>query len=190
MLFGGLLPPGAGVDRRGGRGDGRTDGRRGQQRRLCGDSEDGQPGEPALGYRDAAGAFVHRPMPAGCQHHPVADAEEPCPVPGAVQYDEYFPTEDWRAGHGTKGTETYVPSPLVLCRVCGHEEQAGGIIHFRRAEAAGEQCGCAGSADGPDSRRARAPALVREQIKLMGVTFPIYAAEGWLARINGERLAR
>lgn len=32
--------------------------------------EDGEHGEPALGYRDAAGAFVQRPMPAEHPHHP------------------------------------------------------------------------------------------------------------------------
>ena len=56
--------------------------------------DDGEHGEPALGYRDASGAFVHRPMPAAYPHRPVTDAEEPCPVCGAVQYDEYFPAED------------------------------------------------------------------------------------------------
>ena len=38
------------------------------------------------------------------------------PTP-SVQYEEYFPTEDWRAGRGRKGTDTFVPSPLVVCRV-------------------------------------------------------------------------
>ena len=185
MLFGGLLPPGAvsaeAVEATGVRTAAAVGG--GTYAVIF---EDGQPGEPALGYRDAAGAFVHRPMPAEYPHHPVADAEEPCPVCGAVQYDEYFPTEDWRAGHGTKGTETYVPSPLVLCRVCGHEEQAGGIIRFRRADCADEDAA---------AREARMARIRAEQelqrwyenkMTLMGVTFPIYAAEGWLARINGS----
>jgi hypothetical protein len=80
----------------------------------------------ALGYRDAAGAFVRRPMPAKYPHQPISDADEPCPVCGAV-----LPTEDSRAGRGTKGTDTFLPSPLVVCRVCGHQEQAGGIVRFR-----------------------------------------------------------
>ncbi len=80
---------------------------------------DGEHGDPALGYRDETGAFVHRPMPAQYPHRPVPDAEEPCPVCGHVEYDEYFPTEDWRAGRGTKGTDSYQPSPLIVCRVCG-----------------------------------------------------------------------
>jgi hypothetical protein len=185
MLFGGLLPPGAvsaeAVEATGVRKSAAVGG--GTYAVIF---EDGEPSEPALGYRDAAGAFVHRPMPADYPHHPVADAEEPCPVCGAVQYDVYFPTEDWRAGHGTKGTDTYVPSPLVVCRVCGHEEQAGGIVRFRRAD----------SADEDEVARAARVARVRaEQAKqrwcsnkltLAAVTFPIYAAEGWPARISGS----
>jgi hypothetical protein len=50
--------------------------------------EDGEHGDPALGYRDAAGGFVHRPMPGEYAHRPVPDAEEPCPVCGAVEYEE------------------------------------------------------------------------------------------------------
>ena len=85
---------------------------------------------------EAAGAFVHRPMPAEYPHHPVTDAEEPCPVCGAIAYDEYFPTEEWRAGRGTKGTDTFVPSPLVVCRVCGHQEGGGVIIRFEQPDGA------------------------------------------------------
>ncbi len=50
------------------------------------------------------------------------------PVCGAVQHYEYFPTEGWRAGRGTKGTGTFLPRPLVVYRVCGYQEQAGGIV--------------------------------------------------------------
>jgi hypothetical protein len=185
MLFGGLLPPGAvsaeAVEATGVRKAAAVGG--GTYAVIF---EDGQPSEPALGYRDAAGAFVHRPMPAEYPHHPVCDAEEPCPVCGSVQYDEYFPTEDWRGGHGTKGTNTYVPSPLVVCRVCGHEEQAGGIIRFKRDD----------SADEDEVALAARMARVRaeqakqrwysDKITLAAVTFPIYAAEGWPARISGS----
>ena len=62
MLFGGLLPPGAvsveAVKATGVR----------QAAAVGGGAyavifEDGEHGDPALGYRDAEGAFVHRPMP-------------------------------------------------------------------------------------------------------------------------------
>jgi hypothetical protein len=185
MLFGGLLPPGAvsveaveatGVRKAAAIGDGT----------YAVIFEDREHGEPALGFRDAAGAFVHRPLPAEYPHQPVTDAEEPCPVCGAVQYDEYFPTEEWRAGRGTKGTDSFVPNPLVVCRVCGHQERAGGITRY-------------GQPDDPDEdeaarevrmARVRAEQAVQRwyahKITLMAVTFPIYAAEGWPARINGS----
>ncbi len=105
---------------------------------------------------------------------------------GAVQYEEYFPTEDWRGGHGTKGTDSFVPSPLIVCRVCGHQEQAGGIMRFGQADGAEED------AAARESRMARIRAEQAVQrwyankMTLMGVTFPIYAAEGWPARINGQ----
>ena len=185
MLFGGLLPPGAvsveAVEATGVRKAAAVGG--GAYAVIF---EDGEHGEPALGYRDAAGVFVHRPMPAEYPHQPVSDAEEPCPVCGGVQYDEYFPTEGWRAGGGTKGTDTFVPSPLVVCRVCGHQEQTGAIIRFGQSDNAEEDAA---------AREARMARIRSEQavqrwyankMTLLGVTFPIYAAEGWPARINGQ----
>jgi len=185
MLFGGLLPPGAvsveAVEATGVRKAAAVGG--GTYAVIF---EDGEHGEPALGYRDPAGAFVHRPMPGGYPHQPVTDAQEPCPVCGAVQYEEYFPTEDWRGGRGRKGSDSFVPSPLIVCRVCGHQERAGGIMRFRRSDSADED---------PAAREARMVWIRAEQavqrwyankMTLMGVTFPIYAAEGWPARINGQ----
>jgi hypothetical protein len=185
MLFGGLLPPGtASVEAVEATGERKGAGVGGGTYAVI--LEDGQHGEPALGYRDAAGMFVHRPMPAEYQHQPVADAHEPCPVCGAVQYEEYFPTEDWRAGRGMKGTDSFKPSPLVVCRVCGHHERGGAIFHYERSE----------DPDEDEAARAARMARVRaeqaaqrwssDKITLMAVTFPIYAAEGWAARINGS----
>jgi hypothetical protein len=185
MLFGGLLPPGAvsveaveatGVRKTAAVGDGT----------YAVIFEDGEHGEPALGYRDAAGAFVHRPMPAEYPHRPVTDAEEPCPVCGAIAYDEYFPTEEWRAGRGTKGTDTFVPSPLVVCRVCGHQEGGGVIMRFEQPDGADED----EAAREARMARIRAEQAVQrwyaDKMTLRGVTFPIYAAEGWPARISGQ----
>lgn len=90
--------------------------------------EDGEHGEPALGYRHAAGSFIHRPMPAEYAHQPVPDAEQPCPVCGAIQYDEYFPTEEWRAGRGRKGTDTYRAQP-ARCLPRLRTSRAGGCDH-------------------------------------------------------------
>ncbi len=185
MLFGGLLPPGAvsveAVEATGVR----------KAAAVAGGTyavifEDREHSEPALGYLDASGAFVHRPMPAEYPHEPVTDAEEPCPVCGAVQYEEYFPTEDCRGGSGRKGTDSFIPSPLIVCRLCGHQEQAGGIMRLGQPDS---------SVEDPVVREARMARIRAEEavqrwygnkMTLMGVTFPIYAAEGWPARINGQ----
>ncbi|HLY48185.1 MAG TPA: TFIIB-type zinc finger domain-containing protein [Solirubrobacteraceae bacterium] len=184
MLFGGLLPPGAvsaeAVEATGARRAAVVGG--GTYAVIV---EDGEPSEPALGYRDAEGAFVSRPMPAEYRHQPVTDAEEPCPVCGAIEYEEYFPTEDWRGGRGRKGSDSFVPSPLIVCRRCGHQEQVGAIMRL-------------GHDDADEDAAARAARMARiraeqdvqrwysNKMTLMGVTFPIYAAEGWPARINGQ----
>jgi hypothetical protein len=185
MLFGGLLPPGAvsveaieatGVRKAAAAGGGT----------YAVIFADGEHSEPALGYRDAAGEFVHRPMPAEYRHQPVPDAEEPCPVCGAVQYEECFPTEDWRGGRGRKGSDSFVPSPLIVCRLCGHQEQAGGIMRFAQPDNADEDA----AARETRMARIRAEQAVQHwyanKMTLMAVTFPIYAAEGWPVRINGQ----
>jgi hypothetical protein len=184
LLFGGLLPPGAvsveAVEATGVRKAVAVGG--GAYAVVF---EDGEHGDPALGFRDAAGGFVHRPMPGEYAHRPVPDAEEPCPVCGAVEYEEYFPTEGWRAGRGRKGTDSFEPSPLVVCRVCGHEEQAGGIMRLGRDDGVEEDENVRAT------RLARVQAQAAERwhqnrLMLVGVTFPVYAAEGWPARITGH----
>jgi hypothetical protein len=57
---------------------------------------------------------------------------------------------------------------------------------FRRAESADED-EVTGRLCGSDPRRADGPALVLQQDHADAVTFPIYAAEGWPARINVRR---
>jgi hypothetical protein len=183
MLFGGLLPAGAvsveAVEATGVRNAAAVGG--GTHAVVFEDREHSEP--PWATATRRARSSTGR-CPPNTPHQPVSDAEEPCPVCGAVQYDEYFPTEDRRAGRGTKGTDTFLPSPLVVCRVCGHQEQAGGIVRFRQADSADED---------EVTRPARVARIRAEQTAqrwysntstLMAVTFPIYAAEGWPARIN------
>jgi hypothetical protein len=157
MLFGGLLPPGAvsveAVEATGVRKAAAIGG--GTYAVIL---DDGEPSEPAMGYHDAAGAFVHRPMPAEYPHQPVADAEEPCPVCRAVQYEEYFPTEAWRGGRGREGSDSFVPSPLIVCRLCGHQEQAGGIMRSAQSDNADED---------PAAREARTARIRAEQSRSM-----------------------
>ena len=150
---------------------------------------DGPDVSPALAFRDAAGAFVHRPLPAAYPHQPVEDAEVPCPVCGAMQYELYLPTEEWRAGRGRKGTDSFVPGPLIICRVCGLQEHGGGITRYSPAEVPeGDEMTEAER----QAREARARAERTLQrwyahtMTLSAVTFPIYAAEGLPARINGQ----
>jgi hypothetical protein len=125
-------------------------------------------------------------MPGVYPHQPVDDAEEPCPVCAAVQYEEYFPSEDWRGGSGRKGSDSFVPSPLIVCRLCGLQEEAGGIMRFGQPDSAEEDA----AAREARMARLRAERAVQRwyanKMTLMGVTFPIYAAEGWPARINGQ----
>lgn len=103
-----------------------------------------------------------------------------------MQYEEYFPTEDWRGGHGLKGSDSFIPSPLIVCEACGHQERAGGIMRLGQPDNAGEDA----AAREARMARVRAEQAVQRwyanKMTLMGVAFPIYAAEGWPARINGQ----
>lgn len=185
MLVGGLLPPGAvsaeavqatGVRKLAGTGDGA----------YAVIFEDGEHGEHALGYRDATGRFVHRPLPGEYAHEPIDDAEEPCVVCGEIQYEQYFVTEEWRAGRGKKGTDSFQPHPLIVCRVCGHQEHVSAISRFGQP------------ADPDEDETAREVRLARvhaeqavqrwysDKMTLTAASFAIYAAEGWPARINGS----
>jgi hypothetical protein len=140
--------------------------------------------EPVVCCRDAAGGPVRRPLPGDYPCARVDDAEEPCPACGAVDYDECVPTESWRGGRGRPDGTTIAPSPIVVCRVCGHEEGEGAITRFFSSD------------DEDETTRAERIARVRAEqraqrwyankLTLRAVTFPIYAAEGWPAQINGS----
>jgi hypothetical protein len=183
-LVGGLLPPGAVsaevIDDRGTRVTAKIGG--GAYAAIIEQPNDGH--EPVVCCREPDGTPVRRPLPDDYPCAPVEDVEEPCPACGAVDYDECVPTESWRGGRsGPDGTT--IPNPIVVCRVCGHEEGEGTFF------------GAVSSDDTEDeatreARIARARAHMRTQrwysntMTLRAVTFPIYAAERWPALIGGS----
>jgi hypothetical protein len=77
-----------------------------------------------------------------------------------------------------------LPTPIVVCRVCGHEEPEGSITRYAPLEDEDEAVRA--------ERIARYRAELRVQrwyedkLTLRAVTFPIYAAEDWPAQIRGS----
>jgi hypothetical protein len=183
-LVGGLLPSGAVstevIDDRGTRvvariGDG-------AYAAILEQPDDGH--GPIVCCRNSAGTPVRRPLPDDYPCARVDDAEEPCPACGAVDYDECVPTESWRGGRpGPGGTTT--PNPIVVCRVCGHEEGEGTFFAAVSSDDTEDKAT-------REARIALARAHMRTQrwysdtMTLRAVTFPIYAAGLWPALIGGS----
>jgi hypothetical protein len=142
--------------------------------------------EPVVCCRDTSGAPVPRPLPADWTRTAVPDAEEACPGCGAVDYDEVLPTDDSRGGQGGHGHDGPLePCRIVVCRQCGHEEGAGtSLSRFTSPDDEDDAAMAARIA------RHRAEARVQkwysDAMTLRGLSFPIYAAETWPARINGS----
>ncbi|MEO6858723.1 MAG: hypothetical protein ABI323_09065 [Solirubrobacteraceae bacterium] len=135
--------------------------------------------DPVVCCRDAVGIPVRLPLPGDYPCARVNDAEEPCPACGAVDCDECVPTASWRGGRSPDA-----PSPIVVCRVCGHEEGEGAITRFASPDDEGEP------ARAERIARVRAEHHVQRwyanKLTLRAVTFPIYAAEGWPVQIRGS----
>lgn len=142
--------------------------------------------EPVVCCRDHSGAPVPRPLPAEWTHTKVVDTQEPCAACGAIDYDEVTPTDGSRGGSGGHGHDGPLePNRIVVCRRCGHEEGAGtGLTRFSWPDDEDETAKVARIA------RHRAEARVRKHdsdaMTLLGVTFPIYAADGWPISITGS----
>jgi hypothetical protein len=184
-VVGGLLPPGAvsaeAVDDRGDRIAATV----GEGVYVAALEQPNEGEESLVCCRDAEGNPVRRPRAADYPSVSVTDAEEPCPACGALDWEEYMPTERWRSGSvGPDGTA--VPNPVVSCRVCGHEEPEPtfSTMHTQPHEPEAEAARAA--------RLSRVRAQLRKRRWLSGsltlreVRFPIYAAEGWPARLGGS----
>lgn len=141
--------------------------------------------EPIVCCRDPQGRPVRRPRADAYPSERVIDAEEPCPACGAVDWDEYTPFEQWRGGTPGPGGTT-IPNPVVSCRVCGDEESQGTFFAIRSDTDESEDEATR------STRAARIRAHARKQqwfsntMTLRATAFPIYAADGWYARLGGS----
>lgn len=142
--------------------------------------------EPVVCCRDADSNFVRRPWAAEYPSVRVTDAEEPCPACGEIDWDEYTPFEEWRGGSGSKVDGTHVASPVVSCRVCGHEEREGTFMTVGSEPLESED---------EETREARIARFRAEFRKrrwhshaevVRTLRFPIYVADGWPAQITGH----
>jgi hypothetical protein len=146
--------------------------------------------EPVVCCRDESGAPVPRPLPADWTRTAVSDAEERCPACSATVYDEVLPTDGSRGdrgGHGDDGSLD--PCRIVVCRRCGHEEGAGSsLMRFTSPDDEDDAAKAARIARHRAETRARQ--WHSDTMTLRGVTFPIYAAQSWPARIVGSGSSR
>lgn len=144
--------------------------------------------EPPVCCRDRSGAPVPRPLPADWSRTRVTDAAEPCPACGAVDYDAVLPTDMSRGGRGGHGDDGPMePCLIVVCRRCGHEEGAGSsLMRFGSFQDDEEDEATKAARVAREHAEWRVQRWYEDTMTLRGVTFPIYAAEGWAARIAGS----
>jgi hypothetical protein len=146
------------------------------------------PGEPVVRCRDAGGAPVRRPLPGEYPSTPVTDTSEPCPACGAVDWEERLPSEQSRGGRTGPDGER-IPSPIVACCVCGHEEPEGSIMRY--GTEASDEDDAARTARTARIAPWRAEAMVqkwyRDALLLRAVTFPLYAVVDRPAQISVSR---
>jgi hypothetical protein len=129
---------------------------------------------PVVG-RDRAGAPVAPPLPGDWPRVPVTDSDERCPACEALAWDVVTPTDrsrGWRDGGE--------PTPVIVCRVCGHEETIGSVIRVESREDEDPAIVQARIRDSEQTRR------LSHQMLLSAVTFPIYAVEGLPGRVGGS----
>ncbi|WP_205697972.1 hypothetical protein [Conexibacter sp. SYSU D00693] len=79
---------------------------------------------PPVCFRDADGALVVPRLAQTWARAPVEDAVTPCPAcRGAPAWDVVTPSDDSRGSHEVRGE--WRPTPVAVCRRCGHEEDVG-----------------------------------------------------------------
>ena len=141
--------------------------------------------EPVVCCRGATGAPVRRPLPADYPATPVDDTDVPCPACGAIDYEERIPTEHRRGGTpGPNGLT--IPTPIVVCRSCGHEERQG-VFYAVGVGGEDDEDEVAHEARvGRGREHARVRRWYSDTMTLRALTFPVYAAEGWPAVIGGS----
>jgi len=133
----------------------------------------------AVCFRDARGRPVAPALPASWTRTAVPDTSEPCPACGAVAWDEVRPTDDSRGSRSTPdgGTE---PTPIVVCRTCGHEESIGSVMRFEPPDDEDP-------VEVAERIRAWEASHRAEQLDMLGrVSFPLYAVAGWPAKLGGH----
>ena len=123
-------------------------------------------------FLDADGQTVRVPVPDAWPRKPIEDAADVCPVCGELAWDEVIPLDgSW----GMEGLDDgdLEPSPIAVCRQCGHQESLGGFYAPLPAES-----------DEPTEESIR---LGREMLErhrselragLQGIDFPIYQFKG------------
>jgi hypothetical protein len=128
--------------------------------------------DPVVRFADANGKTIARPLPAEWPRSPVGDAPEPCPACGATGWDEVLPLDGSRHGRIDEGGNEE-QLPIVVCRTCGHEEPVG---LFSYAET---------DLDETEIEAAQ-EAYLREEggAALRDLDMPVYAAQGWPARLG------
>jgi hypothetical protein len=127
-------------------------------------------------YLDDAGESVRPPLPAGWRVEPVSDARESCPVCSCLRWEKVTPTDAGARGAVELPGGGMEPSPVLVCAVCGHEEQMPTFIGLST-----------GGEDWEDVEGDVEPLLGRAgaAAAVSGVDFPVYSVAGWEPKLTG-----
>lgn len=128
--------------------------------------------------RDADGVPVAAPLPSDWERSPVVDSDDRCPACLELAWDVVTPADESRGSRsGAGGME---PTPVIVCRVCGHEESMGSIQRLVQRDDEDPEDVAARIRDSQAAQR------ISDTMTLRAVRFPIYAAEGWSGTLGGS----